>query len=168
MDHSTSGELSGVVRRLSRTWYRVAVLLLAGCGGRPDAPPPRVSSVSSVSSPLPQRAAGEAACRPPSGVLGGVVHSEDRELLTRVQFGRPACTRSTDHRLLVVGLPIENVSGAALRFAVQIEFLDGQRAFYGDRTTRRIMVLSPGERQTIRAASERSKASSFVVLLALP
>ena len=97
-----------------------------------------------------------------------MVHSEDPELLTRLHFDRPECARSPGHELLQVRLGIENVSDEELRFAVQLEFLDCRRAFYGDRTTRRILVIPPGGSESFRTTSARSKAAAFVVLLTLP
>ena len=140
--------------------YSIALLgcalLLGRCGRRSVTLPPLAPEVVKSTH-----------CRPGGGG-GYVVYSEDPELLTRLRVDWPECSRSPGHHLLQVRLPIENVSDEEVRFAVQVEFLDRHRAFYGDRTTRRILVIPPGGSESFRTTSVRSKAAAFVVLLTLP
>jgi len=80
----------------------------------------------------------------------------------------PTCGRLTGLGSLWVRLPVENLSDQVRRLVIQLEFLDEGRVPYGDRTTRRVLVVPPGEVRCLEATSAREKASTFAVVFTSP
>lgn len=140
---------------LSRQRYRVGLvlcsLILAACG---------VRTVSAG----PDQPGGAL----PGATRSGVVCGADPEQQSPLCFGEPVCERLRGPGSLRVRLPVENRSDQARRVVVQLEFLDGRSAFYGDRTTRRVLVVPPGEVRCVEATSAKERAESFVVVLTRP
>jgi len=101
-----------------------------------------------------------------AGCADAIVVCGDAVVKRGVRIGLSRRSRTPNHRLLQVRLPIRNVAGHSLRFGVQLDFLDANYVLYGDRTTRRVVTLAPGQSETVIATSSKEKATSFIVRLA--